>query len=167
MSLPIRGIIPDILDNSSEERSLSRVLSLILLPDCNVRIASGYFNLGGYARVSGGLDQARTLQLLLGREPSQTTEVTRTGRAIPLLERLREDTEQTLDRRETNSVIAAFQELVRRGTTEVRLYTKGFFHGKAYIVQGHPHFDSIAISGSSNFTFAGLTSNAELNTVHK
>ncbi|MCV4785336.1 phospholipase D-like domain-containing protein, partial [Escherichia coli] len=43
----------------------------------------------------------------------------------------------------------------------MRLYTKGFFHGKAYI------FDDVAIIGSSNFTHAGLTANTELNSVHK
>ncbi|MCK4792953.1 MAG: hypothetical protein KAV87_54995, partial [Desulfobacteraceae bacterium] len=44
---------------------------------------------------------------------------------------------------------------------QVRLYTKSFFHGKAYI------FDDTVIVGSSNFTRAGLTQNSELNAVQK
>jgi hypothetical protein len=44
---------------------------------------------------------------------------------------------------------------------EIRRYTAGFLHGKAYISQHptHPAF----LAGSSNLTLAGLTRNAELN----
>ena len=46
---------------------------------------------------------------------------------------------------------------------EVRRFCKGFLHGKAFIAK---HNTSITVlSGSSNFTRAGLTSNRELNTV--
>jgi phosphatidylserine/phosphatidylglycerophosphate/cardiolipin synthase-like enzyme len=43
---------------------------------------------------------------------------------------------------------------------EVRRYTAGFLHGKAFIVDtALPH----VMSGSSNFTYAGLARNRELN----
>ena len=44
---------------------------------------------------------------------------------------------------------------------EVRRYTDGFLHGKAYIAD-HPKMPGV-IAGSSNFTYAGLHQNAELN----
>ena len=50
-------------------------------------------------------------------------------------------------------------ELLRSPHWEVRLYNKGFLHGKTYI------FNKLAIVGSSNFTYAGFTSNTELNAV--
>lgn len=50
---------------------------------------------------------------------------------------------------------------MREGKVEVRLFTEGFFHGKAYV------FGDVGIVGSSNFTAAGLTANSELNSVHK
>lgn len=52
-------------------------------------------------------------------------------------------------------------DFLRRNEIQVRLYTKSFFHGKAYI------FDDTVIVGSSNFTRAGLTHNSELNAVQK
>lgn len=42
---------------------------------------------------------------------------------------------------------------------EIRLYKKGFLHGKVYLL------DKLAILGSSNLTYSGFTSNTELNTV--
>lgn len=49
---------------------------------------------------------------------------------------------------------------VPRPPVEVRRYTGGFLHGKAFIVSDAlPH----VMSGSSNFTFAGLGVNRELN----
>ena len=47
-----------------------------------------------------------------------------------------------------------------RSPVEVRRYTGGFLHGKAFIVSTVlPH----VMSGSSNFTYAGLATNRELN----
>src|SRR3972149_1459547 len=50
-------------------------------------------------------------------------------------------------------------DVLKRSNVEVRLYNKGFLHGKVYIV------DKLAILGSSNFTYSGFTSNTELNAV--
>src|SRR5699024_9533101 len=44
---------------------------------------------------------------------------------------------------------------------EVRRYTDGFLHGKAYMVEDPA--TQAAIAGSSNMTYAGLSLNAELN----
>ena len=44
---------------------------------------------------------------------------------------------------------------------EVRRYTQGFLHGKAYIAE-HSVLPAV-LAGSSNFTYAGLARNAELN----
>ncbi len=44
---------------------------------------------------------------------------------------------------------------------EVRRFTEGFLHGKAYIAD-HDALPAV-LAGSSNFTRAGLSSNAELN----
>jgi len=48
---------------------------------------------------------------------------------------------------------------LKKDSVEVRIYDKGFLHGKAYI------FDNLVIIGSSNFTPSGLTYNTELNSV--
>ena len=46
---------------------------------------------------------------------------------------------------------------------EVRRFTKGFLHGKAYIAD-HPTMPAV-LAGSSNLTLAGLSWNRELNLV--
>lgn len=48
-----------------------------------------------------------------------------------------------------------------RAKVEVRRYSGGFLHGKAYIVEDGAA--QAAIAGSSNMTYAGLARNAELN----
>ena len=49
---------------------------------------------------------------------------------------------------------------LREHGVEVRRFTGGFLHGKAFIVStALPH----VMSGSSNFTYAGLAANRELN----
>lgn len=65
---------------------------------------------------------------------------------------------------------------LRADRVEVRLYEQGFLHAKAYlfhqdVVGPHHRSDRLrpyaAIVGSSNFTGPGLTSNRELNIVHR
>ena len=159
--------IPDVLDNSSRLRSVSRVLDLILKDNETVHIASGYFNLGGYALVKDSLKSNASIRLLLGREPSQVSEITRTGRSIPILSHIQEHTEAEMDQKGAVPLIEDFAALLGRSDVEVRLFTKSFLHGKAFIVEENPTYGHIAVTGSSNFTRAGLTSNAELDTVHK
>jgi len=50
-------------------------------------------------------------------------------------------------------------EFLKSGKIEVRRFEKAFLHGKAFLFAS----DEGVISGSSNFTAAGLTSNLELN----
>jgi len=59
----------------------------------------------------------------------------------------------------TEAAIRRLLALLESGTVEVRRYEKGFLHGKAFIFAD----DEGVISGSSNFTAAGLTANLELN----
>ena len=49
---------------------------------------------------------------------------------------------------------------LRSGRVEVRRLEDAFLHGKAFIVTTH---DEGVIAGSSNFTYAGLATNLELN----
>ncbi|HCC69362.1 MAG TPA: hypothetical protein DEP99_05695, partial [Nitrospiraceae bacterium] len=73
--------------------------------------------------------------------------------------KFREDLEDELFERDKKDAVVSLIELLKNPKWEVRLYDKGFLHGKAYI------FDKLAIIGSSNFTYSGFTSNTELNAV--
>ncbi len=62
--------------------------------------------------------------------------------------------------REARGQAQAMIDWLRTGQVQVRRYTKEFLHGKAYIID-KPALGVIA--GSSNFTYAGLSKNRELN----
>jgi len=162
--------IPDLIDNSASERTLSHILNQLLEVGPTVHIATGFFNLGGYALLRDGLHRASWVRILLGKEPV-TTEAS--PDAPPPVEELTEALEADLHettatgRRADHDRVRDFLAFLSQDQVEVRLYPRRFFHAKAYILDGVPPFGTIAIVGSSNFTTAGLTSNTELNTAQK
>ena len=144
--------LPDFVDNEREK--LAEVLDLLLRHEPRADIASGYFNLSGFALVRDALSKAPRIRLLLSKEQGAGG-----GELYPA--GFRRDLARMPFRAETRALAEALIAFLKRPEVEVRLYTKGFFHGKAYI------FEHVAIVGSSNFTHAGLTDNTELNAVHK
>lgn len=149
--------IPDIIDNSPNKPKLFEVLNALLNSGSKAHFATAYFNLNGYELIREKLNEAAEFYLLLGNE--STIE--------DLLGKLREEAESIMDQPQTLPIVKEFVELLQRDTTQVRRYNKGFFHGKVYLIDGVQMLGSVVISGSSNFTAAGLTSNSELNSVHK
>lgn len=139
-------------------------------------IATAYLNPAGFVLLADELEQAPRIRLLLGAEPdvatSQRTEPPLTRQEVAQavahheewLNRQRDLTGFT--RAEDDAarrMVAWLRQADESGTSrvEVRRYTQGFLHGKAYIVDDdyHPH----VLAGSSNLTYAGLCRNAELN----
>ncbi|MBM4464010.1 MAG: hypothetical protein FJ014_00320 [Chloroflexi bacterium] len=162
--------LPDLIDNSTPDRTLSHILNQLLATGPAVHIATGFFNLGGYALLRDGLQRASRVRILLGKEPA-TTEAS--PDAPPLVEELTEAVEADLHEamatghRTDHNRVRDFLAFLQQPQVEVRLYPRHFFHAKAYILDGVPPFGTIAIVGSSNFTTAGLTSNTELNMAQK
>lgn len=156
--------IPDIIDNS--EYQVFDVLNELLQTGKPADFASGFFNIGGYALVREKLNGVSKFRLLLGREPSTHGLPTKTGRPTQLIDididsAIQKDlTEENLSR-ENKTIVQDLVDFLSQDEVQVRLYTRSFFHGKAYI------FDDTVIVGSSNFTRAGLTRNSELNAVQK
>jgi superfamily II DNA or RNA helicase len=71
-------------------------------------------------------------------------------------------------------LVSTLVRLIEEGRLQVRVYTKGRLHAKAYIFDYGPVYDlaghelpreekGIAIVGSSNFSLSGIVSNTELN----
>lgn len=144
--------LPDFIDN--EDFTLAQALDGLLRAQSQADIASGYFNLGGFALVKEALQSVPRLRLLLSKEQGASG-----GELYPA--GFRQDLASMELNEENRELARELVRFLRRPEVEVRLYTRGFFHGKAYI------FDHVAIIGSSNFTRAGLTANTELNSVHK
>lgn len=144
-------------------------------------IATAFFNPAGFRLLADELERAGSVRLLLGAQP----DVDQQARIRPLAAgrgtgaerralsgalddhaRLLADDRNLLGfSRRVDSDARRLVAWLRGAETggprvEVRLYTGGFLHGKAFIVDtAMPH----VISGSSNFTYAGLARNRELN----
>lgn len=142
-------------------------------------IATGYFNPGGFAEIADHLDGVSHVRLLLGAEPISPPAMPRRDperdpRGTKFYEKILTD---KLDESETgirrdrdllefeprvDSTVKRLLDVLRSGKVEVRRYESRFLHGKAFIFSS----DEGLLSGSSNFTAAGLKSNLELNLGH-
>jgi hypothetical protein len=139
-------------------------------------IATAYFNPGGFALLAKQLEQAGSVRLLLGAEPKSDLAYVRhlsrdvapshaEGRRLEeALQTLEDDV--VVDRnllgftQETDALLERLITWLGHESVEVRRYTRRFLHGKTFIVTTN---DDGAIAGSSNFTYAGLAKNVELN----
>lgn len=140
-------------------------------------VATAYFNVGGYSLLADSLDQVTGVRLLLGAEPTppeSRRRALRTESANPhraARSRLR----QALEGHEQNLLVerdhlgftfevdASTRRLVkwlRSENVQVRRLEGQFLHGKAFLVGDRSHG---VVAGSSNFTYAGLATNLELN----
>ena len=142
----------------------------------SVAIATAYLNPGGFDLVAEELEQVPHTRLLVGAEPNPaTSQPTYREVSDEELSRALEDHERWLAQerditgftREADKSARRFVAWLRASDdsggprVKVRRYTEGFLHGKAFITD-HPQMPAV-LAGSSNFTYAGLTLNAELN----
>jgi len=140
-------------------------------------IATAYFNVGGYSLLADSLNQATGVRLLLGAEPTPPESRRRALRSEPAnpARAARTRLRQALEGHEQNLLVerdhlgftfevdAATRRLVewlRSDTVQVRRLEGQFLHGKAFLVGDRSHG---VVAGSSNFTYAGLATNLELN----
>jgi superfamily II DNA or RNA helicase len=150
-----------------------------------VAIATAFFNPGGFRLLADELEHAGHVRLLLGAEPRPGAARLRRLSAARGRNARREQARRAFEKHSrdlavdrdllgfTREADADARRLVawlrgrgqgaadsQRPPVEVRLYRGGFLHGKAFIVSTVlPH----VMSGSSNFTHAGLAFNRELN----
>lgn len=141
-------------------------------------IATAYINPGGFSLLADELEQAPRVRLLLGAEPEQNSvravsahDATKDSRISVAIEQhddwLAKERDTMGFARQPDADARRMVKWLRgldrdqRAKVEVRRYTSGFLHGKAYIVEDPA--TQAAIAGSSNMTYAGLALNAELN----
>ena len=135
-------------------------------------IASAYVNPMGFQLIGDELEQAKSVRLLLGAEPEEPartrTELARTVNFDQVLAHhlagIRSERDLLGFDVETDRAARRFVDWLRSNDgarVEVRRFTKGFLHGKAFIVNDANMPGLLA--GSSNMTRAGLSWNRELN----
>ncbi len=141
-----------------------------------INIATAYINPNGFELLADELEQTPKVQLLLGAEPDPNIGQ-RTVPPITLKETekaLSEHLEWLARERDLTGFTKIEDDAARRlvdwlkivneegdPLVEVRRYNQGFLHGKAFIAD-HPEMPAV-LAGSSNFTYAGLKRNVELN----
>ncbi|RKX76211.1 MAG: hypothetical protein DRP87_12555 [Spirochaetes bacterium] len=148
-----------IIDNN--KLKLFDELNNILKEQKSLDVASAYFNIAGFQLIKDSLSGAQKFRLLIGTSP-------RTDEKKPDIfqpeevykKKIREDLEEEPFERDKKESVVTLIKLLKSPDWEVRLYDRGFLHGKAYI------FEKLAIVGSSNFTYSGFTSNTELKNTH-
>ncbi len=163
---------------ASEVNRLFRILREKFKQTPEISIATAYINPAGFNLLADELEAAPRVRLLIGAEPEQKTvqsNIAGEKSASKKLEAATTTHEEWLKRERdltgfTRDAIAQAERLVEwlksvdpegKATVEVRRFTKGFLHGKAYI-SSDPELPAV-LAGSSNMTYAGLMVNAELN----
>ncbi len=143
----------------------------------SVDIATAYFNVGGYSLLADALDKVTGVRLLLGAEPSEPVNRprslqnepahasrlarTRVMRALKTHEHnLHIERDLLGFTPEMDAITHRLVNWLRSDNVEVRRLEDRFLHGKAFLVSDHSHG---VMAGSSNFTYAGLAVNLELN----
>ena len=163
---------------ASEINKLFGIMRKKLRETPNIAIATAFLNPAGFDLIADELEKAPRVRLLLGAEPEQEVIIaisdSDADRNNRLTAAMKKHSEWIKSERDllgfTREATVQSQRLVNWlkqldknsiSRVEVRRFTKGFLHGKAFISE-----DSslpAVLAGSSNFTRAGLTLNAELN----
>lgn len=173
---------PEVVTNRGERTvatAINEVLDTVFSHPHNVEhevwIATAYFNPGGFALLAEQLERVGKVRLLLGAEPqpqdagarSLTTGGPRQRKRQALrraLEGHAESIEQDRDllgfQQQSDAAARRLIDWLRSGKVEVRRYENGFLHGKAFLI---PTNGEGVVAGSSNFTYAGMARNDELN----
>jgi hypothetical protein len=139
-----------------------------------ISIATGYWDIKGTSKIIDQLMNYDSIRLIIGQEPIlKKGQKYRNLSEMALDEQfpeneIKNDLEEDASEIESDvfrDTAKKLIELIKAGKLHVKLYRKQRLHAKAYIFGDDNDQHSLGIVGSSNFTFAGLSSNAELNSV--
>ncbi|MBN1643177.1 MAG: helicase [Anaerolineae bacterium] len=179
----------DIIDNRTER--LIDHIRRVLPGSQACKFAVGYFFLSGLEAIADQLDRVRDLRLLIGNTSNRET-IEQIAEGYRRLEQVRDMAEAVAYPKRTDmdlavartaenlgqaaalmdqtdeaeQLVSALIRLIQEGRLQVRVYTKGRLHAKAYIFDyplGSPYGQGMGIVGSSNLTLSGITTNTELN----
>lgn len=169
-------IIPYVIDNQNHK--MSDILNAILANHGgqSMDVVTAYFNIQGYRLLKDGLSGLGSFRLLLGEEPSSGEKIGLKPDPGKLNQAIRADLENEPFNEETLRLVEDLIRFLRRENIELKLHSKGFLHAKCFLFYSDKPGQQalferfkpvVAIVGSSNFTYPGLTSNRELNLAHK
>ncbi len=136
----------------------------------HLSVATGYWDLKAMAAIIDDLGKFESVRILIGQEPMpdrlqkklnlfETDELFPDDNFSHDLENLECEKDELGTLRKTATRL---RELIEQGVVEVKVFRKPRLHAKAYIFGNLESPRAVGIIGSSNFTYAGLNTNAEL-----
>jgi superfamily II DNA or RNA helicase len=186
----------DIIDNRTHK--LAEQIRTNLDSSTAAHFAVGYFFLSGFTAIADKLPHIKHLRLLIGNTTNRQT-IEQIAQGYQQLELIRDRQEaqefpnhqalitdnskqvrsqlELMDQSdESETLVKNLVQTIEEKRLEVKVYTKGVLHAKAYIFDYGEIFDGkgkkldrseqgVAIVGSSNLTLSGLNNNTELNVV--
>ncbi|MEE8392379.1 MAG: helicase-related protein, partial [Anaerolineae bacterium] len=179
----------DIIDNRTQK--LAPVINDFLADSIRAHFAVGYFFLSGFETIAARIPHLDQLRLLIGNVTNrQTVEqlvegthhletiqraVRRQRMSSAQIPRIRAETADSIQATlelmdqtdDTQALVLSLADLIAQGKVQVRVYTRGRLHAKAYIFDFDPARIraqvGAAVVGSSNLSLGGVTHNTELN----
>jgi len=127
-------------------------------------IATGYFDISALNALDGKWQQLEEIRILMGDEMTKRTHDALAKALAKITQFLDDSIEKEKDTNEFLRGVDSIIEGIRSGKIKCKIYRKKKFHAKAYITYSRAAVaPPVALVGSSNFTFSGLTQNLELN----
>lgn len=163
-------ILPKLIDNIRV--NLKDTLRLIAPNHKKLSIATGYWDLPGTAELIDLLKEYDSIRILIGQEPLSYRYQKFLKLNLNELDNLFPDSDfkkdlekdaRTSKDQELRKTAIEIARLIEEGRLEVKVYKKSTLHAKAYIFGDYNSNEAVGIVGSSNFTYAGLNTNTELN----
>jgi len=178
-----------IIDNSKDNLLVTHVNKLLDNAEFS-RMAVGYFYLSGFEAIREKLHKIKKLRLIIGNRTNQQTleelvkghvscdltenelrkqKLQNKRQKQHLLQLTQNEYSEDLALMEQNdnneNGLAALWQLIRDRRVDIRVFTKGTLHSKAYLfdLPETDYLEGIAIVGSSNLSISGLSNNSELN----
>jgi hypothetical protein len=157
-----------IIDNSDEENANKWNGLEYLQQWCEISkkfdIATGYFDISALNALDGKWQQLDEIRILMGDEMTKRTS-TALAKAIDKIKNFLDDSiEKEKDANAFLKGVGGIIEGIQSGKIKCKIYNKKKFHAKCYITYSKAAVaPPVALVGSSNFTYSGLTQNLELN----
>lgn len=146
-----------IIDNEREK--MYEILNKEIPSADELAFASAYFNIRGFGLIKDAIKD-KPMSFLVGRPQDES---------ISFEEQIVRELEENEDDPEYFNLMVEAVSYFSDAARSIKKINGPFFHGKAYI-GASPSLNSvkngIGIVGSSNFTYAGLKTNSELNVVN-
>ena len=127
-------------------------------------IATGYFDISALNALDGKWQQLEEIRILMGDEMTKRTSIALQKAISKITEFLDQSIEKEKDTNTFLKGVNGIIEGIRSGKIKCKIYNKKKFHAKCYITYSKAAVaPPVALVGSSNFTYSGLTQNLELN----